>query len=297
MGAAQTEKQRIIWAYKILFLDVLFPLSLRKVIFADSDQISRADFAELWNLDMQACPQTCNAYVAALLGAPSVVASHVKHVVAHVVLADSHGSSCGIWTCRRVLRLAVLALQLCYSDCVMAAPKHVVSRRQTAWLESIGAERWAPRECFAELLRLDCCDFMSNVDAVCQGAPYGYTPFCNSNRDMDGFRFWKQGFWKEHLQGKPYHISALYVVDLARFRCRTTPSLVMAQSVLVCCRDRCVCLSRRRDKITFLLVLSHALITCGRASCLCCAPPQAGGRVRSVARLHYTASSAATRAA
>ena len=37
---------------------------------------------------------------------------------------------------------------------------------------------------------------------------------------MDGFRFWKQGFWKDHLQGKPYHISALYVVDLARFRCR-----------------------------------------------------------------------------
>lgn len=27
----QTEKQRIIWAYKILFLDVIFPLSLRKV--------------------------------------------------------------------------------------------------------------------------------------------------------------------------------------------------------------------------------------------------------------------------
>lgn len=28
----QTEKQRIIWAYKILFLDVIFPLSLDKVI-------------------------------------------------------------------------------------------------------------------------------------------------------------------------------------------------------------------------------------------------------------------------
>ena len=23
-----------------------------------------------------------------------------------------------------------------------------------------------------------------------------------------------KGFWKEHLQGKPYHISALYKVDL-----------------------------------------------------------------------------------
>jgi Glucosyltransferase 24 len=29
----QTEKQRIIWAYKILFLDVLFPLNLKKVRF------------------------------------------------------------------------------------------------------------------------------------------------------------------------------------------------------------------------------------------------------------------------
>jgi hypothetical protein len=35
---------------------------------------------------------------------------------------------------------------------------------------------------------------------------------------MDGYRFWRQGFWKSHLDGKPYHISALYVVDLALFR-------------------------------------------------------------------------------
>lgn len=27
----QKEKQRIIWAYKILFLDVIFPISLEKV--------------------------------------------------------------------------------------------------------------------------------------------------------------------------------------------------------------------------------------------------------------------------
>lgn len=51
-----------------------------------------------------------------------------------------------------------------------------------------------------------------------QGAPFGFTPFCDNNKDMEGFRFWKQGFWKEHLRGKPYHISALFVVDLARFR-------------------------------------------------------------------------------
>ena len=51
-----------------------------------------------------------------------------------------------------------------------------------------------------------------------QGAPYGYAPLCDGNSAMDGFRFWKTGFWSDHLQGRPYHISALYVVDLDRFR-------------------------------------------------------------------------------
>ncbi|XP_074311136.1 UDP-glucose:glycoprotein glucosyltransferase-like [Silene latifolia] len=99
----QAEKQRIIWAYKILFLDVIFPLSLDKVIFVDADQIVRADMGELYDMDIK-------------------------------------------------------------------------------------------------------------------GRPLAYTPFCDNNRDMDGYRFWRQGFWKEHLRGRPYHISALYVVDLAKFR-------------------------------------------------------------------------------
>ncbi|CAH8508811.1 unnamed protein product [Heterobilharzia americana] len=100
---AQTEKQRIIWGYKILFLDVLFPLNVTKIIFVDADQIVRADLKELADLDLG-------------------------------------------------------------------------------------------------------------------GAPYGYTPFCDSRKEMDGFRFWKQGYWANHLAGRPYHISALYVVDLTRFR-------------------------------------------------------------------------------
>ncbi|KAF9438604.1 hypothetical protein BGZ76_006503 [Entomortierella beljakovae] len=100
---AQTEKQRIIWAYKILFLDVLFPLDLDKVIFVDADQIVRTDMKELVDLDLH-------------------------------------------------------------------------------------------------------------------GAPYGYTPMCQDRVEMEGFRFWNQGYWKDHLRGKPYHISALYVVDLVRFR-------------------------------------------------------------------------------
>lgn len=45
-----------------------------------------------------------------------------------------------------------------------------------------------------------------------------FTPFCDDKPEMNGFRFWKSGFWKDHLKEKPYHISALYVVDLARLR-------------------------------------------------------------------------------
>ena len=45
------------------------------------------------------------------------------------------------------------------------------------------------------------------------GVPYGYKPFCGSLADTLRFQF-----WRNHLQGKPYHISALYVVDLEKFR-------------------------------------------------------------------------------
>ncbi|GBP59650.1 UDP-glucose:glycoprotein glucosyltransferase [Eumeta japonica] len=99
----QRDRQRTIWGYKILFLDVLFPLQVKKIIFVDADQIVRADLKELVDLDLG-------------------------------------------------------------------------------------------------------------------GAPYGYTPFCDSRKEMEGFRFWKQGYWRNHLQGRSYHISALYVVDLKRFR-------------------------------------------------------------------------------
>nr|5NV4_A Chain A, UDP-glucose-glycoprotein glucosyltransferase-like protein [Thermochaetoides thermophila DSM 1495] len=99
----QKEKQREIWGYKILFLDVLFPLSLDKVIFVDADQIVRTDMYDL-----------------------------VEHPL--------------------------------------------------------------------------------------DGAPYGFAPMCDSRVEMEGYRFWKTGYWANYLKGKPYHISALYVVDLQRFR-------------------------------------------------------------------------------
>ena len=39
-----------------------------------------------------------------------------------------------------------------------------------------------------------------------------------TNEATRGFRFWESGFWKGALGERPYHISALFVVDLARFR-------------------------------------------------------------------------------
>jgi hypothetical protein len=99
----QTEKQRIIWGYKILFLDVLFPLSVNRVIYIDADQVVRADIKELWEMDLE-------------------------------------------------------------------------------------------------------------------GAPYAYVPFCDSNPLTEKFMFWKGGYWKNHLKELPYHISALYIVDLFTFR-------------------------------------------------------------------------------
>ena len=100
---SQSEKQREIWGYKILFLDVLFPTSLDKVIFVDADQIVRTDMYDLVTLELE-------------------------------------------------------------------------------------------------------------------GAPYGFTPMCDSRTSMEGFRFWKTGYWANFLRGRPYHISALYVVDLVKFR-------------------------------------------------------------------------------
>lgn len=52
----QSEKQRIIWGYKILFLDVLFPLGVKKIIYVDSDQVVRGDLKELRDMDLQGAP-------------------------------------------------------------------------------------------------------------------------------------------------------------------------------------------------------------------------------------------------
>lgn len=52
----QTELYRTVWGYKILFLDVLFPQSLRRVIYVDADQVARADIQELFSTDLKGAP-------------------------------------------------------------------------------------------------------------------------------------------------------------------------------------------------------------------------------------------------
>jgi UDP-glucose:glycoprotein glucosyltransferase len=56
------------------------------------------------------------------------------------------------------------------------------------------------------------------VDLDLHDHVYGYPPMGDDRHEMEGFRFWKTGYWKDALRGRPYHISALYVVDLRRFR-------------------------------------------------------------------------------
>ena len=40
------DRQRLIWAYKILFLDALFYGKADRVLFVDADQIVKGDLAE-----------------------------------------------------------------------------------------------------------------------------------------------------------------------------------------------------------------------------------------------------------
>ena len=49
-------------------------------------------------------------------------------------------------------------------------------------------------------------------------APYAFTPFCEDKSEMKEYRFWNDGYWKDILQDKKYHISALFVVDLIEYR-------------------------------------------------------------------------------
>jgi UDP-glucose:glycoprotein glucosyltransferase len=59
-----------------------------------------------------------------------------------------------------------------------------------------------------ELMRMDFGD-----------SPYVFTPFCESRPETASFRFWRQGFWEKAMGDQfKYHISALFAIDLAKFR-------------------------------------------------------------------------------
>ncbi|KAJ6187832.1 hypothetical protein N7519_002740 [Penicillium mononematosum] len=84
-------------------------------------------------------------------------------------------------------------------------------------------EIWGVQDALPGLIFVDAdqivrTDMYELVTHDLQEAPYGFTPMGDSRTEMEGFRFWKQGYWSTFLRGKPYHISALYVVDLKRFR-------------------------------------------------------------------------------
>ena len=64
-------------------------------------------------------------------------------------------------------------------------------------------------------------DLMKLMRANLKGNPYGFVPFCTSRKEMEKYQFWTKGYWKHRLleQGsRKYHISAMFVVDLDRFR-------------------------------------------------------------------------------
>jgi hypothetical protein len=87
----------------------------------------------------------------------------------------------------------------------------------TAWV-LVGSPHCSTHLSF-DVLSVPCsCHKHTHVATNAQGAPYAYTPFCDTNKETEPYRFWKTGFWKTHLGDKPYHISALYLIDLVRFR-------------------------------------------------------------------------------
>lgn len=60
---AQTQKQRLIWGYKILFLDVLFPLSVKKIIFVDADQVNNS-LCDVMRNNLASLLHCCVVYIA-----------------------------------------------------------------------------------------------------------------------------------------------------------------------------------------------------------------------------------------
>lgn len=62
-------------------------------------------------------------------------------------------------------------------------------------------------------------DLKELVEHDLQGAAYGFAPMCEDRNETAHLRFWEQGYWPSVLKDDlKYHISALFVVDLVKFR-------------------------------------------------------------------------------
>jgi UDP-glucose:glycoprotein glucosyltransferase len=61
------------------------------------------------------------------------------------------------------------------------------------------------------------------------GRVYGFVPFCDSRKESIPLQFWKSGYWHDYLRGLPYHISALFVIDMPRFRTESVGERLRAQ--------------------------------------------------------------------
>ena len=52
----ESRQERLFWGYKILFLDVMFPNNLKRIIYVDSDDVIRSDYYNLMTIDMKVLP-------------------------------------------------------------------------------------------------------------------------------------------------------------------------------------------------------------------------------------------------
>lgn len=116
----------------------------------------------------------------------------------------------GVWGCCRCVA-APSWQPACLVSCDLRELWHMGLQARTArWLCRgrvaagwVARRRWARAACVSA--DPTTAARRARRSAPPQGAPYGYTPFCDNNREMEGFRFWKQvggklPFWEQVVQ-------------------------------------------------------------------------------------------------
>lgn len=87
------------------------------------------------------------------------------------------------------------------------------------FLDQFFADRSVNRVVYVDADQVVRADLAELVKTDMKGAAWGFVPFCDSRKETDGYRFWKNGYWKNMLldNGLSYHISALFLVDFEAF--------------------------------------------------------------------------------